>query len=204
MTQLHCAGLPHSEILGSKVICTTPKLIAAYHVLHRLPEPRHPPFALICFFYFFARTWFPHVAMCCSNTQYMPLIMNYKSLIINYALLYYFLSLSFNMSKIVFNGQLTIDNWQLIYLTITPSHSVDLQCFTIIKLLLFLSLFSNSLITLLFLLSTDHCQLSISFVENKGLEPLTPCVQGRCSKPTELIPQIHLDFRFQNHDFRLL
>jgi hypothetical protein len=25
-------------------------------------------------------------------------------------------------------------------------------------------------------------------VENKGLEPLTPCVQGRCSKPTELIP----------------
>ena len=27
------------------------------------------------------------------------------------------------------------------------------------------------------------------FVENKGLEPLTPCVQGRCSKPTELIPR---------------
>ena len=26
-------------------------------------------------------------------------------------------------------------------------------------------------------------------VENKGLEPLTPCVQGRCSKPTELIPR---------------
>ena len=28
-----------------------------------------------------------------------------------------------------------------------------------------------------------------SNVENKGLEPLTPCVQGRCSEPTELIPQ---------------
>ena len=27
-------------------------------------------------------------------------------------------------------------------------------------------------------------------VENKGLEPLTPCVQGRCSKPTELIPRV--------------
>ena len=25
-------------------------------------------------------------------------------------------------------------------------------------------------------------------VENNGLEPLTPCVQSRCSKPTELIP----------------
>jgi hypothetical protein len=29
-----------------------------------------------------------------------------------------------------------------------------------------------------------------SLVENKGLEPLTPCVQGRCSKPTELIPRL--------------
>ena len=36
------------------------------------------------------------------------------------------------------------------------------------------------------------CQRSLAFsdrVENKGLEPLTPCVQGRCSKPTELIPR---------------
>ena len=50
--QLHCIGLPHSEIPGSMVICTYPKLIAAYHVLHRLPEPRHPPFALILLFSF--------------------------------------------------------------------------------------------------------------------------------------------------------
>ncbi len=40
------AGLPHSEIAGSKVVCTSPTLIAVYHVLHRLPEPRHPPYAL--------------------------------------------------------------------------------------------------------------------------------------------------------------
>ncbi len=39
-------GLPHSEILGSKVVCTSPRLIAAYHVLHRLLVPRHPPYAL--------------------------------------------------------------------------------------------------------------------------------------------------------------
>ena len=32
-------------------------------------------------------------------------------------------------------------------------------------------------------------------VENKGLEPLTPCVQGRCSKPTELIPQFFQYFK---------
>ena len=42
------AGLPHSEIPGSTVVCTSPRLIAAYHVLHRFPEPRHPPYALIC------------------------------------------------------------------------------------------------------------------------------------------------------------
>jgi hypothetical protein len=40
------SGLPHSEILGSKVVCTSPRLIAAYHVLHRLLVPRHPPCAL--------------------------------------------------------------------------------------------------------------------------------------------------------------
>ena len=36
-------GLPHSEICGSKVVRTSPQLIAAYHVLHRLLAPRHPP-----------------------------------------------------------------------------------------------------------------------------------------------------------------
>ena len=46
---LQTIGLSHSEISGSKVICTYPKLIAAYHVLHRLREPRHPPCALTCF-----------------------------------------------------------------------------------------------------------------------------------------------------------
>ena len=40
------SGLPHSEILGSKPVCGSPKLIAAYHVLHRLLAPRHSPYAL--------------------------------------------------------------------------------------------------------------------------------------------------------------
>ncbi len=53
MSPLQGDGLSHSEIRGSKVICTYPRLIAAYHVLHRLREPRHPPCALTCFFLFF-------------------------------------------------------------------------------------------------------------------------------------------------------
>ena len=39
-------GLPHSEIPGSKLVRSSPRLIAAYHVLHRLSAPRHPPDAL--------------------------------------------------------------------------------------------------------------------------------------------------------------
>ena len=51
VTVLQTAGLSHSEIPGSMVICTYPGLIAAYHVLHRLHEPRHPPCALYYFLY---------------------------------------------------------------------------------------------------------------------------------------------------------
>ena len=40
-------GFPHSEIFGSRSVRNSPKLIAAYHVLHRLLAPRHPPNALI-------------------------------------------------------------------------------------------------------------------------------------------------------------
>jgi hypothetical protein len=40
-------GFPHSEIPGSKLVRSSPRLIAAYHVLHRLSAPRHPPNALI-------------------------------------------------------------------------------------------------------------------------------------------------------------
>ena len=40
------SGLPHSEIHGSKLIRSSPWLIAAYHVFHRLLSPRHPPNAL--------------------------------------------------------------------------------------------------------------------------------------------------------------
>ena len=40
------AGFPHSEIHGSKLAHSSPRLIAACHVLHRLCAPRHPPDAL--------------------------------------------------------------------------------------------------------------------------------------------------------------
>ena len=38
---------PNSEICGSKLICSSPQLIAACHVLLRLLMPRHSPYALL-------------------------------------------------------------------------------------------------------------------------------------------------------------
>ena len=46
MTGYCPAGLPHSEIPGSMDICSSPRLIAACHVLLRLLMPRHSPCAL--------------------------------------------------------------------------------------------------------------------------------------------------------------
>ena len=62
VTVLQTDGLSHLEILGLKVICTCPKLIAAYRVLHRLREPRHPPCALFYFLRIF-------LALACSENR---------------------------------------------------------------------------------------------------------------------------------------
>ena len=40
-------GFPHSDICGSRDMCSSPQLFAAYHVFHLLLVPRHPPCALI-------------------------------------------------------------------------------------------------------------------------------------------------------------
>ena len=45
-TEVCSARFPHSEICGSRDICSSPQLIAAYHVFLRLLVPRHPPYAL--------------------------------------------------------------------------------------------------------------------------------------------------------------
>ena len=40
-------GFPHSDICGSRDICSSPQLFAAYHVFHRRSVPRHPPRVLL-------------------------------------------------------------------------------------------------------------------------------------------------------------
>ena len=69
MIQLHWTGLPHSEIPGSNRICQSPELIAAYHVLHRLWEPRHPPCALNYFIYQYSyEFWSLYFLSICQRT----------------------------------------------------------------------------------------------------------------------------------------
>src|SRR5690606_22781561 len=42
-------GCPIRKSSDISLVCSSPKLIAAYHVLLRLLSPRHPPYALNCF-----------------------------------------------------------------------------------------------------------------------------------------------------------
>ena len=46
MSDIQSDGLPHSAIRGSRDVCSSPRLIAAYHGLHRTAAPRHSPWTL--------------------------------------------------------------------------------------------------------------------------------------------------------------
>src|SRR5215471_6503587 len=69
---LEPVGFPHSEISGSLAVCASPKLIAAYHVLHRLHAPRHPPCALSSLTIKFAR------ANSVSTTGFLIRLVNHR------------------------------------------------------------------------------------------------------------------------------
>ena len=131
VTGLQPDRLSHSEIPGSKIICIYPGLIAAYHVLHRLCEPRHPPCALSYFLYY--------------DTLSFPLPRMRAPLILSAVLL----------CEIKF---LSLGN--LFYFT-----STVLSCFNMSKISI--------------LACTLRCFEVL--VENNGFEPLTPCLQSRCS-----------------------
>ena len=88
---LQCIRLPHSEICGSIRMCQSPQLIAAYHVLHRLWEPRHPPYALILLIVFF---W-----------SYLLL-----SKTVSFYLFVYYLNMSMNFSRICESWRISESN----------------------------------------------------------------------------------------------
>ena len=84
------AGLPHSEISGSKLICSSPKLIAACRVFHRLLMPRHSPCTLYSLTFCLVTFWF-------SNKKFLELCRLLRG--INCSLFYPFLLKSFHKLK---------------------------------------------------------------------------------------------------------
>ena len=68
-------GFPHSDIPGSLPVCGSPRLFAAYHVLRRLPAPRHPPYALCSltnclYFPLRASSMFPGIRLDCIHLPF--------------------------------------------------------------------------------------------------------------------------------------
>ena len=108
LTEYCSAGFPHSEICGSKLMCSSPQLIAACHVLLRLLMPRHSPCALSSLTYrcshsdLSENSWFSlrimqalqrsklyvtlHPFGCCSTINLFPLCLHRETSLLPYLL----------------------------------------------------------------------------------------------------------------------
>ena len=151
LTEYCSAGFPHSEIPGSKLMCSSPRLIAACHVLHRLLMPRHSPCALISLTFvkqpFQLFSWF------------------YK----NYAGTNRFIVVCVTLIFLK-------STKKLCYLSVACSQF--LACFTVQFSRCRLSnLFQGQIETL----RIAKCFDLILLVEISGIEPLASCLQGRRS-----------------------
>ena len=96
VTGLQPAGLPHSDISGSKPVCSSPELNAAYHVLHRLQKPRHPPFALVTFSLFVFFEWITRT-LCLYTCSHLLVALKLQSTTFDLTL--YHFSLSYRLIK---------------------------------------------------------------------------------------------------------
>ena len=167
---LQPAGLPHSEIPGSKVACTYPGLFAACHVFHRLLEPRHPPYALTYFRLHYTSYTSPKKER--EKNMHIPWL----------SFLVYFLHKEANKIALV-SIRLTQVFYFFIFLThITYIYIIYTSHGKKNAFLLFQyvneRLFSGGE---LLMIGFAYPLFSQPRVENNGFEPLTPCVQSRCS-----------------------
>ena len=145
------AGLPHSEIRGSQVACTSPRLIAACRVLHRLPEPRHPPYALS----YFRRAHADNHPAGGTALAFGP-----PNTIVRMGRAFLVKS-TFSIDSLAFLRPTCITGMQD---NCRPATHISGETF----------LFCSSM-------SKTEARKHAHIVENNGFEPLTPCVQSRCS-----------------------
>ena len=131
------------------LVCSSPQLIAAYHVLHRLSEPRHPPCALNCFkkIRIFVRN--DYALLTIKVTRYYNFFSQYVKEL----------------------NQLPICKCANCIMTYA-----DVQDYEPADLYVNINDLKN--------FSISNCKLLIrqfALVEDIGVEPMTLCVQGRCS-----------------------
>ena len=140
MTGLQPDGFSHSDIRASKVICTYARLFAAYHVLLRLQEPRHPPYAL-------------------SYLLYPPLFLS-PACADNRGVSVESCTLSFTLIAFLIFARCCTFTLRLHTSLHVTGKGANLFCCPICQ-----RTFANF----------------FAEVENNGFEPLTPCLQSRCS-----------------------
>ena len=153
MTALQAVGLSHSEIPASMVICTYAGLIAAYHVLRRLREPRHPPCAL---FYFRLHNRDPPSGACLRTGESRR-------------------SSYFQLSDMtaLHSGPLSRRRAVMAPTTVGPEAVTPRVICSVLSTVLLVTTCQRSMRRTISSVSPR--------VENNGFEPLTPCLQSRCS-----------------------
>ena len=161
LTEYCSAGFPHSEILGSKPMCGSPRLIAACHVLRRLLMPRHSPCALYSLTLSKIHFWF----------YFWSRIMQASEFLANIVVCYPILKLKLHNLNHLPSLLLALYIWNFLFLIVQFS-----RC----------SLSGLSWNQIQVFKSLEHLYL-FSMVEISGIEPLTPCLQSRCS-PSWAIP----------------
>ena len=133
-------GFPHSEILGLTLMCSSPRLIAACHVLHRLLMPRHSPCALYSL----------NNYSCFSNYAGISSRIRFPKL---YLLPFHFQPASTGRNRFPqFFPSFPLCCLASSFLPLFSFPGANLRGFTIARM-----------------------------VEISGFEPLTPCLQSRCS-----------------------
>ena len=157
--RIPCGGFPHSEISGSKLICSSPKLIAAYHVLHRLLMPRHSPCAL------FSLTN-KAFALQVHTIKKSPKLVLYNSRIMQAHIVEVY------FAKIVFLPNFLNNKFPFML----PSHNCIIITMFSFQGAFWISLSRNSMKHLV-----QAVSVNLLLVESTGIEPVTSCLQGRRS-----------------------
>ena len=181
LTEYCSAGFPHSEIPGSMPMCGSPRLIAACHVLLRLSMPRHSPCALISL-------------TSSERTSYPSLPCKHKSSLTPSLLLFLANPLALGFARIDSGSHQELCRLQIRFIVVlcypfkksTKVYFVTSLLLARNFLLAFTVQFSRCRPLILFqdqieMLGRLPKHFNLFLVEVTGLEPVTPCLQSKCS-----------------------